>query len=200
MGLCSKISYNTLMEENQQNNTPVPPENNQAPAPQPNPFNDDPPEIVPENLDISWVAPEFIEHKKTIKWYLTLLLILVVMAVAIYFVIHSIFPIVMILLVGLAFAIVAGRSPRTITYEISNTGISVGDRFNTFSEFKSFSVIDEGNLGSIVLNPFKRFVFPTTIYYDLKDEEKIVSTLTQYLPLEEPANDPVDQLMRKLRF
>jgi hypothetical protein len=87
-----------------------------------------------------------------------------------------------------------------VNYELSNEGIQMGRRFNTYTEFKSFSVIDEGGVGSIVFNPLKRFDFPTTIYYELANEEKIVQTLMNYLPATEPTNDPVDQLMRKVRF
>jgi hypothetical protein len=164
------------------------------------PDDDDNSVEMPDTVYISWTAKEFIEHKKTFGWYILLAVGLAIISIAVYFIVHSIFPVIMILLIGVAFAVIAGRHPRSLNYELNNVGVLVGERSNSYNEFKSFSVIDEGNLGSIVFNPFKRFVFPTIIYYDLKDEEKIVNILSNQLPIMEPINDPIDQLMRRLRF
>jgi hypothetical protein len=188
-----------------------PPELNTIPsqptiAPLPSPDPNIPPSQVSDvsslstEGEVSWTAHEFIEHKKTSGWYLILIGVFILISIGIYFLSHSIFLIVMFLLMGLAFAIIAGRSPRLLKYELTSTGISIGKRFSNYNIFKSFSLADEEELGSIIFNPFKRFSYPITIYYNLADEEKIVNTLSLYLPIEEASKDIVEQLMRKLRF
>ena len=164
------------------------------------PSTDNPPVDVPDKVFANWSAKEFIEHKKSSQWYLIFVITVVVATTLVYLLAHSIFVALMIFLIGVAFGIAAGRHPKEIDYELNSFGIHIGKRDSSYSDFKSFSVIDEGDLGSISLNPLKRFVFPTTIYYDLKDEEKIVKALIEHLPLEEPDDDPIDRLMRRLRF
>jgi len=198
MGFRTKISYNTLMEENQQSNSPTDNVSPSLPQTEANIY--EPPAAVADEGLISWSSVEFIEHKKPLTWFLVFGLVVVGLAVAIYFFAHSIFPPIMFVLIGVVFAIIAARPPKTLQYELSNRGIQIGNRFNSYNEFKSFSVIDEQAIGSITFNPFKRFTFPTAIYYELTDEDKILTLVSQYLPHVEAPKDPVDQLMRKLHF
>src|ERR1035438_92443 len=164
MGFNSNISYNTLMEEN--HNLVAPTNDPQPPVSPPSQLNDENhPLIQSETVYIAWSAPEFIEHKKSSTWFATLVVVIVVVALAIFFISHSIFATVMIVLMGIAFAIIAVRHPRTVNYELTNQGVRSGNRFSSYIEFKSYSVIDEVEMGSIVFNPFKRFGFPTTLYY-----------------------------------
>jgi hypothetical protein len=48
--------------------------------------------------------------------------------------------------------------------------------------------------------PLKRFMPILTIYFEQKDESKIVAVLGQFLPVESHQLDAVDRLMHKLRF
>jgi hypothetical protein len=48
--------------------------------------------------------------------------------------------------------------------------------------------------------PLKRFMPPLSLYMDPADEEKIVDVLADYLPVEQREQDPIDKLMRRLRF
>jgi len=154
---------------------------------------------VPQR-SVSWTAPEFIEHKKSSSWFLILAAIILAVCVVVYFIDHSIFTIVMIILIGIAFGVIAGRPPKIVNFEISNEGILIGDKTIRYSQYKSFSVIPEASYGSIVFNPFKRFEFPITIYYDPVKENEILEILADYLPNIKPTNDPIEQLMRKVRF
>jgi hypothetical protein len=198
-------------ESTPQYTNPVPVSASTPPVAEPDPisqaepvrFNGEIPQIAAISSEadlISWSAPEFIEHKKSSKWFATFGVVVIVVAIAIYFIVHSIFAIVMIALIGIAFGVIAGRHPRIINYELSVQGVRIGRRFNSYDQFKSYSVIDEPGLGSVVFNPFKRFAFPTTIYYDLDDEDKIEAMLVNRLPHTEAPNDPVEQLMRRFRF
>ncbi len=157
------------------------------------------PDQLPTN-SLTWSANEFVEHKKSASWFVILILVLAIVSVGIYFLSHSIYPPVMIMLIGIVFAVIAARSPKLVNFEINNTGFFIGKRFYSYNGFKSFSIVDEDHMGSIVFNPFKRFAYPSTILYELEDEDKVLTLLTQNLPVEEPPKDIVDQLMRKLHF
>lgn len=210
MGFQSKLSYNTLMEEEPKivspsNSTPqsVPQETPQINVDQPESIitGTETPTEAPGEHYVTWSAVEFIEHKKSFSWFLILGLVFIIIATAVYFIVHSVFPSIMVILIGIAFAVIGGRPPRVLDYVLSSSGIKIGERFISYNEFKSFSIIDENtNLSSISFNPLKRFTFPVTIYFDQINEDKILSLLMQFLPHEEAPNDPIDQLMRKLHF
>jgi hypothetical protein len=148
----------------------------------------------------SWSAPEFIEHHKTVKWFVALALIFIVIIAGVFLLTKSVFPVIMLALIGLIFGIIAARKPRIIEYFISLHGVKLGNRFVSYSEFKSFNAVRQFNLGSIILNPLKRFMPPVTINYDLSIEDKVIALISDYLPMTAPSDDPVEILMRKIRF
>lgn len=106
----------------------------------------------------------------------------------------------MIVVVAIMFGVFAARQPRVLAYQLDHSGIRIGDKFYPYSEFKSFSVLDEGPVSSILLLPLKRFMPGVSMYYPPEQEEKIVTVIANYLPHEEREPDPLDRLMRKMRF
>ena len=97
---------------------------------------------------------------------------------------------------GLLFGIAAARQPRQIEYQLYDRGVRIGARYLQFAGFRSFSVVPEGVFSSIIFMPMKRFSPLTTIYFDPKDEARIVDLLSNSLPFEDYRHDAVDQLMR----
>lgn len=149
---------------------------------------------------VSWSASEFIAHQKSSRWYLALALGAGVLAAAVFLLFHDWITSGMIIIVAIVFGVLANRKPRTMQYQIDNSGIRVGQKMFTFSDFKYFTIIDEGAISSITLAPLRRFMLPLTIYYDPKDEERITDVLNDYVPYEPNHNDVVDNLMRRIRF
>ncbi len=150
---------------------------------------------------INWTASEYIAHQKSPAWFLALGVGAVIVAVAVYLITSGdIFAVVVILFVAVIFAVYAAKKPKEQTYSISPGGIVVGARMYTFDQFKAFSIIDEGVFSSIMFLPMKRFMPAISIYYDPQDEERIVQTLSDYLPVDAQKRDAVDALMRKIRF
>jgi hypothetical protein len=76
----------------------------------------------------------------------------------------------------------------------------IGQKFYDWGMFKSFSVIEEDAINSIYLTPLKRFMPAISVYYSPDDEEKILTTISNYLPHEERARDFIDKLMHRIRF
>jgi hypothetical protein len=106
----------------------------------------------------------------------------------------------MMVIVTVLFGVFAARKPRTLNYALDDAGIHIGQKFYSYGDFKSFSVLDEGGLNAIWLMPLKRFMPSLTIYYAPNDEDKIMRVLSSFLPFEDRDHDMVDRLMRKVRF
>jgi hypothetical protein len=149
---------------------------------------------------ISWTASEFIAHHKEPSWYLVLALVTAIIAVLIYLLLRDLIASSMVIIGGIFFAIVAAREPRQLVYRLDNRGLSIGSKFYDLQQFRSFAVVPEGAFSSIVLMPLKRFAPITTIYYAPGDEEKIIDVLADELAYVEHHHDPIDKLMRHIRF
>jgi hypothetical protein len=188
----------------------------ELPPTEPEPAAEQPPTRVPTGLKddayqavapdgsseevISWTASEFLAHEKSASWYLVLALAAVAAAGIIYLLTRDTVSSVVVLVGAVIFGIVAARKPRQLTYQIDADGIQVGPKHYPLADFRSFSVVDEGSFSGINLMPLKRFAPMLTVYYDPKDEERIIGVLSRSLPMEEHRHDPVDNLMRRIRF
>ncbi len=173
---------------------PQPHPDEYAPQPANHPFS------VSHDDAVSWSASEFIAHQKSAGWYAILFLVIVVTALAVFYLTRDKISTGAILFVGAIFGILAARKPRTLGYRVDSAGLTIGERSFDYDQFRSFAVVDEDAFSSIVFMPLRRFMPLITIYYDPKDEQKIVTILANRLPLETHQLDAIDQLMRRIRF
>jgi hypothetical protein len=149
---------------------------------------------------ISWTASEFIAHQKSVGWYLLLTLIAVGVSAGIYFITEDKITSVIILIVALMFGAVAARKPRVLDYEVSARGVRIGEKIYPYQILKSFSVIQEDAVSSVMLLPLRRFMPSIILYYPPEQEDEVLNALGSYLPLEQRSSDAIDKLMRKVRF
>ncbi|CAN5609048.1 hypothetical protein BH23PAT1_BH23PAT1_3640 [soil metagenome] len=149
---------------------------------------------------VNWTASEYVAHHKNAVWYLGFALVLTAAAAVIYLFTRDMVSSLVIVVIGIAFGVFAGRVPRVLDYAVDKAGVHIGSRSYPYSAFKSFSVVQEGAINSVTLNPLQRFMPPISIYYDPKDEDQIIKTISNYLAVEERGHDFVDRLMRKVRF
>lgn len=149
---------------------------------------------------VSWTASEYISHAKGTSWFMLLGIGLFVMVAVVYLLTRDIFASIGVGVAGVTFAAFSVRPPRVLTYAINENGIQIGSRFYSYHELKSFSVMRDGPLPSILLMPLKRFLPPITIFFEPQTEEEIVHALSAYLPHEANQPDAVDKLMSRLRF
>lgn len=158
---------------------------------------------LPANGDgaaVSWTASEFIAHQKSFSWYALLVLITAVVAAAIFFLTKDKVSTTVVVLAAIVFGVYASRKPRTIGYKVDNAGLTIGQKFYDYGQFRSFAIMDEGAFSSIVFMPLQRFLPLITVYYDPKDEQRIVDTLSDQLPLDTHKLGLLDQFMRRIRF
>ena len=152
------------------------------------------------DLVVTWAASEYIEHERNARWYILLAIITAGLAAAIYFLTKDIFATTIIAIVGIIVGVFAGRKPRQMKYELSSSGLRIGEKSYPYSLFRTFSIIKDGAINSINLTPIKRFMPPISAYFAQKDEERITKMLGNYLPYEERKLDSIDRLSRRLRF
>ena len=155
---------------------------------------------IATDANISWTASEFVAHHKSPGWYLILTAGAVVASILVYLVTHDIISSIVILFAALAFGVVGARQPRELAYRLDDYGLTIGSRQNSYGDFRSFSVMQEGAFSSIVFVPHKRFAPLTTIYYDPSDEQRIADMLSNRLPLQLRQNDAIDRLLWRIRF
>jgi hypothetical protein len=149
---------------------------------------------------VTWTASEFIAHNKSAGWYSLIGLVALILAVIVWFVSRDVFSSVLVFIGVLLLGVYGAHKPRQLTYSLDQLGIAIGNNHHAFSEFRSFSVVSEDAFASIELVPLKRFAMYTTVYFDPADEDRIVKVLSTHLSKEEPRNDLLEQLMRRIRF
>lgn len=150
--------------------------------------------------EISWSASEFVSYQKGAGWYVGMVIVVVIIAVIILLLTEDVISAGAIVLIGMLFLVFAARKPRVLTYRISNSGLQIGEKQYPFSDIRAFSVIDEGNMHSIMLLPTQRFKPAVSIYYEPSEEQQIMETLGSYLPHEERKQELIDRFMHKIRF
>lgn len=154
-----------------------------------------------DGTQISWTASEYIAHQKSAAWYMALAIGTLLLLIPVYFITNGdIVSLIAIAFVVIVFAVYAGKKPRELEYSVHANGVTIGAKTYAYHQFKTFSVIDEGAFSSIVFLPMSRFMPAISLYYDPQDEEAIIETLSNYLPMDTQKRDLVDNLMRKIRF
>lgn len=167
-----------------------------------NPYTDAPDNASSHAVDsVRWTASEFIAHQKSTEWYGVLFGGAVLVAVIVWIVVKDLFSTVVVLIAVGILAGYASRQPRELEYGVDESGIAIGPKRYPFKNFRSFSIVhDGGPFSSIEFMPMKRFALPLTIYYDPADESKIADAIAAHVPYEERKRDPIDQLMRHIKF
>lgn len=171
----------------------------------PNPLDNSQPEVKtgadsPGGSSVTWEASEFIHHEKSMNWYLLLTGAAILLGAVMYLLLKDIFSLVVLAIMYAAILVYARREPRTLQYGVGVNGISIGEKHFDYDQFKSFSVIQESGVPSVVLVPTQRFMPPVSIYFAPEDADKIVGELSKFVPNEQRNLNPVDRAMLKLRF
>ena len=169
--------------------------------PQPNPPASSSSVDVADNPEeVSWTASEFIHYQKSSGWYLGLLGAGVLLTIGSFILLRDkTTPIVILLLIVIVW-MYGKKQPRTLNYKISPGGITIENKYYDYGKFRGFSVHQEGNIYSLSLSPMQRFMPQISIYFSEEDGEKIVGSVSQYLPMEDREPDVFERISSRLRF
>ncbi len=149
---------------------------------------------------ITWTASEFIAHNKGPLWYVVLAVGSVVIAFLFWLLTKDVITSSAFVVVAIVLAIFGAKKPRSLEYRIDKDGLHIGGQLHSFNSFRSFAVMRQGAFSSLVFLPLRRFSLSLSAYYDPEDEQKIISIISAYLPMEEHKQDMLDSLMWRIRF
>ena len=149
---------------------------------------------------VSWTASEFIVHHKSAAWYGAVAAATLTLAAITFLITQDKISTGTIILVGILFCIAAARKPRVLTYTLDHDGLTLGQHFRPYADFRSFSVVREGPFASIDLLPLKRFMPLMSVYFSPEDEGRVMDMLAEHIPFEERSHALVDRFMRNIRF
>lgn len=161
-----------------------------------------PPSQAPANstTEVSWSASEFIHHDRGASWYAGLFIIAILASGITYLITKDVATAVIFIILAGIVAGFATRKPSNIEYRVASDGIHIGQKFYAFNLFKSFSIINDGGLKSVMLVPLKRFMPPVSMYYAPDDEPTILAILGDRLPQAQAKPEAVERLARRLKL
>jgi hypothetical protein len=150
--------------------------------------------------EVSWTASEFVAHEKGLNWYLAMIASVFFFTAIVYLVTKDKITAGIIIMAAIIFGVYAKRQPRTLNYRLEDGGLTIGEKFYDFGQFRSFVVAHEGALSSVSFMPLRRFMPVLTVYYSPDDEQKIVKVLSDRLPMENLRKDIIDRFLHRIRF
>lgn len=130
---------------------------------------------------LEWSAPGRPFKKRTKQYYLTALLIMLLVEIIVFLFSQYLLMLVILALVFIAFAL-ASVPPRNFSYRLSNQGIMIEDRFLLWKELYDFYFIEKD--GEKTLHIRTEAYIPGELIITLGDqnEEKIKQYLLKFLP------------------
>jgi hypothetical protein len=157
--------------------------------------------ISEEHPEVSWTAAEFIAHEKSPLWYLGLVATTVMLALLVLFLSHDKVSAGLITVIGIIFGVIARRQPRELQYLLDGKGITVNRAFRPYSDFKSFAIIDEGEINGVIFMPLQRFTLPFSLYVSPDETDEVLTKLSDYLPNDQThGHDAIDRFVQRIHF
>lgn len=148
---------------------------------------------------IQWSAKEHVTQERNVGWYFGLFgVAAVLVALAVWQQQWTFIALIVVSVVALLVYVL--RPPRELEYTLDDKGITESGKFFGYDSFKSFGVLQEGEVYSIVLIPRKRFSPRVTVYFPKEKGEEIVDAFGARLPMEEAKADLLDKLVKFLRI
>lgn len=147
----------------------------------------------------TWEASEYIYHEKSAGWYAALWLIAAVLCGILGF-LQQWLSIVVVVVMAIAIMVYTRKHPRTLQYTLDEDGIIIERKELPYTNFRSFSILQDMAWYSIDLEPAKRFVPRLTLICENDDVEKIEQILSSHLPRVDRELDFIERASRYLRF
>lgn len=150
-------------------------------------------------VTVSWEAEEYITHDKNAGWYIGLVIVcLALIALSIW--LQQWIFIAVIVLAFISLMIYELRPPRKLKYTVDAKGLTEGEKFYKFEDYRAFGILQDDQNFAIVIMPRKRFAPSVTVYFPKAKGEEIVDVFGARLPMEEVKLDFLDKIVRKLRI
>lgn len=155
---------------------------------------------LPESQPIQWQAPEYVQERRSPWWFIAFWVVTLVLMLLAVLVIRSWSFAILIPAMAAALMIYSHRPPRMLTYVLSGKGLYINEKLHPLGEFRSFGVIREEVVPSLMLIPVKRFRPALTVHFPAETGEAIVDLLGSRIPMQELNLDVFDKVIRKLHI
>lgn len=133
---------------------------------------------------LEWIAPGRPFKVRTKQYYLTVLLIMLLVEIILFLFSEYILMLVVLSLVFVAFAL-AKVPPRDFKYRISSEGITIEDRFFLWQELYDFYFREKDDTKTLHVRTQAYLPGELIITLGNESEEKIKNALLPYLPFRE---------------
>ncbi len=134
--------------------------------------------------ELEWTAPGRPFKKRTKQYYLTALLIMLLVEIILFLFSEYLLMMVVLSLVFVAFAL-ASVPPKDFRYRISSEGIQIEDRFFLWQELYDFYFKEKEGAETLHVRTQAYIPGELTITRGNMDKEKIKRALLPYLPFRE---------------
>ncbi len=149
---------------------------------------------------VRWQEKEYIHQDRSATWFIVLGIVSVVLMALAYLLMKSLTFTLLIPVMAATLTIYIRRPPAINDYTLSRKGLHINDRLYPYSDFRSFSVVQQTGINSFVLVPRKRFQISQTVYFPEQAGEAIVDMLAARLPMKEVSPDLIDKILTRLRL
>ncbi len=157
-------------------------------------------EQVSETQPIQWQAPEYVQERRSPWWFIAFWVIAALLMVVAFFVLQSWSFALLVPAMAAALMIYSHRPPRILNYVLSGKGIYINEKLHPIGEFRSFGIMRDEAIPSIMFIPVKRFRPALTIHFPEEIGEAVVDLLGHRIPMQELKLDLFDQIIRKLHI
>lgn len=155
-------------------------------------------QIEQAEVIFSWVAPEYIQHQKTARWYM------IATAIALIFIIGAIFTANWTMAIAiLVFTAVYEYTqrfhpPKIVDVQISDLGIHVGQIFYPFSSMQAFWIMLKPGLKTLNIRVHRQFYSDVVIQLMDQDAAKIRNYMVGQIPEWEGKDERLQDLILRL--
>lgn len=157
------------------------------------------PPITEVSDGISWEASEYVHNAKGALWVVGFLATTAALLVfAIWLQVWTF--VVLVVVMAIAMGYFAFRKPHIMQYRLTDDGIQINGKIYSYNDFRAFGILQDGAFFTMTLIPVKRLSPALSVYFAQGDGEQIVDIVGRHLPMENIKPDPLDTLMRRLRF
>lgn len=158
-------------------------------------------EITNPDLEIAnWQAQNIITGDKNKLWYFVFAGVLTALLVVSWLIQSWTFALLIIVSAIAILVVLSSNNIRQISYSLSGRGFYIDGNLHEYADFRSFGILKEDNVFSIVFLPKKRFSPSVSIYFPEENGEQIVDILGSILPMEDIKLDFIDKIVRKLKL
>ncbi len=147
--------------------------------------------FIPEKVVFSWKAPTYAIRKKDRSFWVKLTAVVSLLGF-IFFVAEGIMPVVLLVSVLFLFYVLSSVEPENAQYFITNKGINIANKKNSWEVFKCFRFVKKGNLDMLSLDIFA-LPGKIEIIINEKDKTKIENALTKYIPKDDAPQGRFDK-------